>query len=113
MESVRGKPYANAPLAPDVDDGVCDFEEQAGAVLDGAAVLVGAVVRTVFKKLVEQVAVGGVDLDAIESGGLGVLRALHIVGDDAGSSAVSSARGVSNDTIWKSAEKSCYRLQGQ
>ena len=50
------------------------FEHEAGAVFDGAAVLVGALVGAVLEELIEEVAVGAVEFDAVETGGLGVLR---------------------------------------
>ena len=49
-------------------DGVNDFERQPGAVFEAAAVVVGALVGERREKLVEQVAVGGVDLDEVEAG---------------------------------------------
>ena len=52
-------------------DGVDDLEEQAGAIFKAAAVGVRAVVGEGREELVEQVAVGGVDLDEIEAGGEG------------------------------------------
>jgi hypothetical protein len=40
---------------------------QARAVLDRAAVGVGALVASVLQELVEQIAVGAVDLDAVDT----------------------------------------------
>jgi hypothetical protein len=42
------------------------LQQQAGAVLDRAAVVVGAPVGAALEELVEQVAVGAVHLDAVE-----------------------------------------------
>jgi len=59
--------HADAAGAEDGDGGVGALEHEAGAVLDGAAVLVGAVVRAVLEKLVEEIAVGSVKFDAVEA----------------------------------------------
>ena len=75
--------HADPAGAPDGDDRVGDLEHQPGAVLDRAAVAVGPLVRAVLQELVEEIAVGAVDLDAVEAGGLGVLGALAIGGDHA------------------------------
>ena len=44
-----------------------DFEREAGAVLDAAAIVVGALVAVGLQKLVEQIAVGAMDFDAVEA----------------------------------------------
>jgi hypothetical protein len=75
--------HADAVRAPHVDAGVGHFQHQARAVFDRAAVGVGALVGAVLQELVEQVAVGAVDLDAVEAGQLGVFRALAVGRDDA------------------------------
>ena len=67
--------HADAARAEDGDGGFGGFEHEAGAVFDGAAVLVGAVVGAVLQELVEEVAVGSVELYAVEACGLGVLCA--------------------------------------
>src|SRR5206468_9874226 len=59
----------------DGDGSVHAFEHEAGAVFDGAAVLVGPVVGAVLEELIEEIAVGSVEFDAVESGELGVLCA--------------------------------------
>ena len=70
------------PRPPDGDHGVGDFQHQPGPLLDGAAIGVGAMVRDVLQELVEQVAVGAMDFDAVETGGLGVLGAAPVGFDD-------------------------------
>ncbi len=80
----RRQVYADALGAPYGDRRVGDFQQQARAVLDGAAVAVGALVGAVLEELVEQVAVGAVDLHAVEAGGLGPLGALAVGLDDVG-----------------------------
>lgn len=55
---VRREPNSDAVGADGVGDGACDLERETGAVLDRAAVLVGAVVRDRLEELVEEVSVG-------------------------------------------------------
>ena len=55
-------------LGPDVADGCDDLAQEAGAVVEAAAVVVGAGVDQRREKLVDQVAVGGVDFDQFEAG---------------------------------------------
>ena len=74
--------HAHAVGAPDGDDGIGDFQHETGAVFDRAAVVVGAVIGGVLEKLVDEIAVRAVDLDAVEARGLGVFRALPIGLDD-------------------------------
>ena len=66
----RREPDADARSRPDLEDRVDRFEREARAVLDRAAVGILALVRAVAQELVDQVAVGGVDLDAVEAGAL-------------------------------------------
>ena len=68
----RGDPDGDAVGGPGVDDGVGDLEHQPGAVGQRAAVLVGALVAVGGEELVQQVAVGAVDLDEVEAGLAGV-----------------------------------------
>lgn len=72
---------ARAVGADGVDHGAGDFEREARAVLDAAAVRVGAHVADVLRELVDQVAVGRVDLDAVEARGDRVARRLRVVVD--------------------------------
>ena len=55
-----------------LDDRSRDLQHQAGAVLDRSAIGVGADIGAVLGELVEQIAVGAVDFDAIEAGRNGV-----------------------------------------
>ena len=81
---VRRELVADALRAPDVDHRFGDFERKPRAVLDAAAIGVGAAVGAVAQELVEQVAVGAVQFDAVEAGGLGVLGRGAELRDDAG-----------------------------
>ena len=81
--SAGGEVHADAAGTEDGDGGVGAFEHEAGTVLDGTAVLVGALVGAVLEELVEEIAVGAVDLDAVEAGSLGVLCAAAKGLDDA------------------------------
>ena len=63
-------------------DGADDFEREAGAIFEGAAVLVGAVVGERGEELVEEIAVGGVDFDKVEAGGAGAVGGGYEVGGD-------------------------------
>src|SRR5580693_6957827 len=47
-----------------------DFEEDTGPVFYRAAILVGASIATILKKLVDEIPVACVDLDSIEACGL-------------------------------------------
>jgi len=69
-------------LRPRRADGVDDFEGEADAVFEAAAVLVGAVVGEGREELVEEIAVGGVDFDEVEAGGEGAVGGGGEVGDD-------------------------------
>ena len=69
-------------LGPRGADGADDFEREADAVFEAAAVFVGAVVGEGREELVEQIAVGGVDFDEVESGGEGAMGGGDEVGDD-------------------------------
>ena len=75
---------AHAIRTPDGDDGIGDLKSQSGARGEGIAVAVFAGVGAATEELVEQVAVGVVDLDAVETGFLGEAGALDVFGDDAG-----------------------------
>jgi hypothetical protein len=61
-----------------------DFAEEPDAVLDRAAIIVVAAVGAVAQELVDQIAVGGVDLHAVEAGRGGVRGGAGIIVDDAG-----------------------------
>ena len=74
---------ADPPEAPRRFHRVDDFEKKAGAIFDGAAIRVGASVGIVLKKLIDQVAVGGMHLDAVKAGILGSFRCSSVLRDEA------------------------------
>ena len=94
--AARREMHAHATGAPHGDDRVGHFQHQPGAVFDRAAVVVGALIRAVLQELIQQIAVGAVDLDAVEAGALGVLRAQLERRDDAGNLVALERRGVTN-----------------
>ena len=68
--------HADAAGAPDRNDRICHLEHQARAILDRAAVAVRSLVAAVLQELIEQIAIGAVNLDAVETGRLRVFGAL-------------------------------------
>ena len=71
-------------LADRLADGGETFAGEAEAVLGAAAVCIGALVGVGVQELAEQVAVGAVELDAVEAEFLGGLGSVHEVGLDLG-----------------------------
>ena len=73
------------PLRDGGADGADALQREAGAVLQTAAVLVGAVVQTIRQEGVGQIVVGTVELDAVEPGshraGSSLAVAVHHLGD--------------------------------
>ena len=65
-------------------DGVDNLYQEPTAILDAAAVAVRAFVGLIAQELIDQIAVGGVDLHAVKPGRHGVSRRLSILLDDAG-----------------------------
>jgi hypothetical protein len=75
-DAVGRQPHADAVGAPDLDHGLRHFHQEARAVLDRAAILVGAQVGVRLQELLDQIAVGAVNLDAVEAGRKRILRRL-------------------------------------
>ena len=88
---------AYAVRTPDGDDRGGDFDRQAGAAGDRAAVAVFADIGAAAEELVEEVAVGIMDLDAVEPGLLGQAGAADVFGDDARD--LFDAQGAGRDVI--------------
>jgi hypothetical protein len=63
-------------------DRLRDLDEEAGAVLQAAAVLVGAAVETRRQEALDDRAVGDMDLDAVVAGGAQVTRIARVVADE-------------------------------
>jgi hypothetical protein len=78
------EPDAGAVAADGFGHGAGHLQQEARAVGDAAAVVVLAVVAAALEELVDQVAVGSMDLDAVEAGGDGVERGVAVVHHDAG-----------------------------
>ncbi|MNZ89279.1 hypothetical protein D3C78_1081910 [compost metagenome] len=81
--SERCQAYADALLADHRGHRLDHFAEEAQAVGQRAAVLVGAVVGLGVDELVDQVAVGAMQFDSIETGVQCIARGLGVVADDA------------------------------
>src|SRR4029077_1571810 len=69
--------------APHRNHCVYHLQQEAGAILDRATIHVGSLVDAILQKLIGQVAVTRVKLDAIKSGSLCALAGFAIVLDDA------------------------------
>src|ERR1700722_5426702 len=65
--------HADAIGAPYRAHRLEEFEEQSCSILDRSAVAVGALIGAVLKKLIDQITVGCVKFDSVESGRPGVV----------------------------------------
>src|SRR5665213_1412808 len=72
--AARSEVHPDPSSAEDRDGSIGGLKHQPSAVFDGAAVLVVALVGAILQKLVEQITIGSVQLDAVKACGLGVLR---------------------------------------
>src|SRR5690606_3757818 len=82
MRTGRREAYTHTVRTPGPNDRIDDLKGQARAVLDRPAVGVGAAVGLVLEELLQEIAVGGVDLDAVESSSARALgRAAEIFHD--------------------------------
>jgi len=69
-------------LGPSGADGADDLERKANAVVEAAAVFVGALVGEGREKLVQKVAVRGVNFDEVKAGGASTMCGRDEVDDD-------------------------------
>ncbi len=69
-------------LGPSSAERADDLEGETDAIVEASAVLVGALVRKRREEFVEEVAMGGVDFNEIEAGGLGTMCGCNEVGSD-------------------------------
>jgi len=83
LDGVTGDSRSPCGRADRAGHGLHHLEQETHAVLDGAAVGVAAVVDAVAQELVDEVAVGAVHLDAVETGLDGVSRGAAVLLDDA------------------------------
>src|SRR5690606_13843881 len=65
--TVRRQMHANPPRSPYAGAGIYDFHEKTRPVLDASAITVLTLIGAVLQKLIDQVAIGRVDLDTVES----------------------------------------------
>ena len=79
----RREPHADAVGAPFANDGFGHLNQKPCAVERAAAIAVGALVGLVLQKLIDEVAIGAVQFDAVEAGRLGVRGAAAKVFDNA------------------------------
>src|SRR6516162_9837890 len=73
---------ADTLRAPDRNGCVYDLEHESGAILDGPAILIRAMIAARTQELIQQISVCTVDLDSIEAGIHSVLRANTVGFDD-------------------------------
>src|SRR5690242_13939853 len=66
------------------DDRFHDFDEKADAVLRRAAITIRPPIAAIAQKLVDQIAIGAVQFDAVEPGIPRIVRRLPVVLDNAG-----------------------------
>src|ERR1700757_4605286 len=71
--AARRDAHANAIGAPHRAHRLEQFEEQSCSILDRSAVAVSALIGAALKKLIDQITVGCVKFDSVESGRLGVV----------------------------------------
>ncbi len=77
-DAVGRQSHADAVSAPDSDHGLRHFHQETRAVLDRAAIAVGAQIDVGLQELLDQIAVGAVDLDAVEPGLQCIFRRLPV-----------------------------------
>ena len=78
----RREPHADALRPPGAHDGLRDLQEKARTILDAAAVAIRALVGPVAEKLINEITIRTVNLDAIKTGFLRQARRSCIIFDD-------------------------------
>jgi hypothetical protein len=81
--TIGGEADGGAVCADFARDGGCDFAQQADAILNCATIIVVTEIGIVAQELIEQIAIGAVDLDPVETGGHRVTRGVYVVADQA------------------------------
>ena len=66
--TARSQVHSDAISTPYGDHGIGDLQHQTGAIFNRTAIHVRAVIGLVVKKLIEQVAVGSVNFNAVKTG---------------------------------------------
>lgn len=74
----RAQSHTSSLLAKDVDDGVQDSEQELAPALPITSIVVGSLVGDGFQELIDEVAVGAVKLDTVESSLQSVLGSLSV-----------------------------------
>src|SRR5258706_11073637 len=82
--AIGRQPYADAVGAPHLDRGLGDLDQKSHTVLDRAAILIGAQIGVRLQELLDQIAIGAMDLDTIEAGLKRIARGLPVGIDHAG-----------------------------
>ena len=82
--AIGGQPDRNTVRAPHRDKPLQHLAHEAGAVLHRAAILIFAQIGIAAQKLINQIAVGAVELNPIETRRLGVFCGVAIIFDHAG-----------------------------
>ena len=77
--AVGGQAHTHALGAKDPDGHIHNLQQQAGAVWDAAAVVIGAVVAAVLQKLIQQIPIGPVDLYAVKARLFGILGGAVVI----------------------------------
>ncbi len=76
--------HSHTISTPHLDHCIHDFEEEPGAVLHRAAISIGSLVGFVLQKLVDEIAIGRMQFDPVESSHLRPLGAPAKIIDNSG-----------------------------
>ena len=83
-DAKRRQANADPVRPPHLGDGLSNLQHQPTTVLDGAAISVAAAISARLQKLLQQVTVRRMDLDAIEAGFHGAVGGMNIALDHTG-----------------------------